>query len=39
MNEIAKKRFGRTGHMSSRVIFGSVCLKEPIRMKPIACWI
>ena len=28
MNEIAKKRFGRTGHMSSRVIFGSVCLKR-----------
>jgi aryl-alcohol dehydrogenase-like predicted oxidoreductase len=28
MNEIAKKQFGRTGHMSSRVIFGSVCLKR-----------
>lgn len=28
MNEIAKKRFGRTGHMSSHVIFGSVCLKR-----------
>jgi aryl-alcohol dehydrogenase-like predicted oxidoreductase len=28
MKEIAKKRFGRTGHMSSRVILGSVCLKR-----------
>jgi aryl-alcohol dehydrogenase-like predicted oxidoreductase len=28
MNEIIKQPFGKTGHMSTRTIFGSVCLKR-----------
>ena len=28
MNTIAKQSFGKTGHMSSRTIFGSVCLRR-----------